>query len=85
MADFHLLVYGSLDKDVQYVGECRDLIAAEGLDGNVTLAGLGAAPSVLPRGWVFVNSSQSEGLPLALGAHRVNRPVLRSSCLWRRR
>ena len=29
--------------------------------------GLGNAPKVLTRGWVFVNSSLSEGLPLALG------------------
>lgn len=29
--------------------------------------GLGNAPKVLTRGWLFVNSSISEGLPLALG------------------
>lgn len=45
-------MYGSLDKDVEYVGGCRDLIAADGLDANVTLAGLGMC-CVLPVSATF--------------------------------
>jgi hypothetical protein len=38
------------------------MIAGEGLSGNVHLMGLGNAPKVLPRGWLFLNSSQSVSL-----------------------
>jgi glycosyltransferase involved in cell wall biosynthesis len=64
---YQLLIYGSIEKDPDYTKECRDMIASHGLTSNVFLMGLGAAPRVLPRGWVFLNSSKSEGLPLALG------------------
>lgn len=67
LPEYQVLVYGALDKDPDYVEECRDLIAANGLADNVFLCGLGDAARALPKGWVFVNSSKSEGLPLALG------------------
>ena len=67
LVEYRLLIYGSLDKDPTYVSECRALISANNLQQNVHLMGLGNAPKVLTRGWVFVNSSLSEGLPLALG------------------
>jgi glycosyltransferase involved in cell wall biosynthesis len=35
--------------------------------GHVMLMGPGDAPTVLGQGWIFVNSSMSEGLPLAIG------------------
>ena len=62
-----MIIYGSVDKDPAYTSQCRALISAKGVDNNVTLEGLGNAPKVLPRGWLFLNSSISEGLPLALG------------------
>eukprot|EP00163_Fabomonas_tropica_P032433 TRINITY_DN812_c0_g2_i14.p1 TRINITY_DN812_c0_g2~~TRINITY_DN812_c0_g2_i14.p1 ORF type:complete len:4409 (+),score=1027.50 TRINITY_DN812_c0_g2_i14:338-13564(+) len=67
ISDYQLIICGSLDKDIDYVEECRALILSERLFENVTLAGVHSAPAVLPRGWVFLNSSKSEGLPLALG------------------
>ena len=67
LVEYQLLIYGSLDKDPTYVSECRALISANNLQENVSLMGLGNAPKVLTRGWIFVNSSLSEGLPLALG------------------
>ncbi len=59
--DFQLIIYGSLDKDLPYVEACHGIIASEGLQENVFLCGLGAASKVLPRGWLFLNSSKSEG------------------------
>lgn len=65
--DFQLLIYGALDKDTIYVRECKSMISALDLEGRVLLMGIGKAADVLPIGWIFVNSSLSEGLPLALG------------------
>jgi len=67
LSSYRLLIYGSLNKDPAYVSECRALIASNNLSSNVFLKGFGNAPKVLTQGWVFVNSSLSEGLPLALG------------------
>lgn len=43
------------------------IISQLGLSNNVTLEGLGNAAKVVGRGWIFLNSSKTEGLPLALG------------------
>lgn len=67
VTNFNLCVYGSTTKDLDYTAECRELISAEGLSANVFLMGLADATKVLGSGWLFFNSSQSEGLPLALG------------------
>lgn len=67
ITNFNLSVYGSTTKDLDYTAECRELISAEGLSANAFLMGLGDATKVLANGWLFFNSSQSEGLPLALG------------------
>ncbi len=67
MNSYQLLVYGALDKDLDYVNECKDLIAISGLSEHVKLCGLGDAARVLGKGWLFLSSSKSEGLPLALG------------------
>jgi outer membrane biosynthesis protein TonB len=61
------LIYGSLESDPIYANECANAIVALNLSENVTLCGLGNPSVVLPAGWVFVNSSVSEGLPLAIG------------------
>jgi len=67
LSQYRLLVYGSLSKDVAYVSECYELIGANNIGEQVKLCGLGSPTQVLPRGWIFMNSSISEGLPLALG------------------
>ena len=67
---YQLLIYGSLESDPVYANECANAIVALNLSENVTLCGLGNPSSVLPAGWVFVNSSVSEGLPLAIGMSR---------------
>eukprot|EP00124_Ichthyophonus_hoferi_P002376 Ihof_evm5s159 gene=Ihof_evmTU5s159 len=67
LKEYHLMVYGSLESDPLYANECANAIVSMNLAENVTLCGLGNASLVLPQGWVFVNSSVSEGLPLAIG------------------
>jgi len=67
ITNFNLCVYGSTTKDLDYTAECREIISSEGLSANVFLMGLADATKVLGSGWLFFNSSQSEGLPLALG------------------
>jgi hypothetical protein len=65
--DYKLIVHGSLEQDPDYADECRMLIDTLGLASNVLLAGLGNSAQVLPQASVFLNSSVTEGLPLALG------------------
>lgn len=65
--DYKLLIYGSVTKDVNYTSMCIDLIQTLNLNQNVSIMGLGNGPKVLNNGWIFLNSSVSEGLPLALG------------------
>ena len=67
LREYKLYIYGGLNKDLVYTDDCRAIIASSGLSNNVFLMGLGKAPKVLPTGWLFLNSSKSEGLPLALG------------------
>eukprot|EP01134_Creolimax_fragrantissima_P007686 CFRG7686T1 len=67
LKEYQLLVYGSLDSDPLYANECANAIIALNLAENAFLCGLGNPAVVLPQGWVFVNSSVSEGLPLAIG------------------
>ena len=38
ITDYQLLIYGSLDKDVAYVAECRQLIGSNNLGENVSLS-----------------------------------------------
>ena len=61
------MIYGSLESDPVYANECANAIVALKLTENIKLAGLANPSVVLPEGWVFVNSSISEGLPLAIG------------------
>ncbi|KAJ3015647.1 UNVERIFIED_CONTAM: hypothetical protein HDU68_012630, partial [Siphonaria sp. JEL0065] len=64
---YHLHVYGSLEVDMAYTLTCQMAIKEFNLESNVFLKGLGNPALVLPTGWIFVNSSITEGLPLALG------------------
>jgi hypothetical protein len=65
--EYQLDVYGALNKAPIYSSECQEIIATKGLAPNVTLRGNGNPSDVLAKTWLFLNSSVSEGLPLALG------------------
>ena len=65
--DYQLDVYGSIEKAPIYSNECQELLAAKGLRSQVRLAGTSDPMTVLEQTWLFLNSSLSEGLPLALG------------------
>ncbi|KAL4810198.1 hypothetical protein BDV18DRAFT_54428 [Aspergillus unguis] len=65
--DYHLDIYGAIDKAPTYSTECQEIIASKGLRGKVTLRGTADPMKVLESTWLFLNSSLSEGLPLALG------------------
>ncbi|KXS19440.1 glycosyltransferase family 4 protein [Gonapodya prolifera JEL478] len=65
--NFELHIYGSTEKDSAYTAACTSLISSLNLTNHVFLKGVASPASVLPQGWVFVNSSITEGLPLALG------------------
>lgn len=65
--DYHLDIYGAIDKAPTYSTECQEIIASKGLRGRVVLRGTADPMKVLENTWLFLNSSLSEGLPLALG------------------
>jgi glycosyltransferase involved in cell wall biosynthesis len=65
--DYRLVVYGAQDRQPSYVLETVNLINTRGLASNVTLAGFGSPKEVFKDAWLFLNSSLSEGLPLAIG------------------
>ncbi|GAD97218.1 glycosyl transferase, group 1 family protein [Paecilomyces variotii No. 5] len=65
--DYYLDIYGAIDKMPTYSTECQELIASKGLRGRVMLRGTADPMKVLENTWLFLNSSLSEGLPLALG------------------
>lgn len=65
--DYHLDIYGAIDKAPTYSTECQEIIASKSLRNNVVLRGTANPIKVLENTWLFLNSSLSEGLPLALG------------------
>jgi glycosyltransferase involved in cell wall biosynthesis len=65
--DYRLLVYGAQDRQPSYALETTTLINTRNLNDNVILAGFGSPKEVLRDAWLFMNSSLSEGLPLAIG------------------
>jgi len=65
--DYQLWVYGSKDRQPSYCAEMVRLIADCKLGDNVVLKGFGKPHEVLKDAWLFMNSSISEGLPLAIG------------------
>lgn len=67
LTDYRLDVYGDMEKAPAYATECQEIIAAKGLRDYVVLRGLGNPSQVLKKAWLFLNSSVSEGLPLAMG------------------
>ena len=54
VADYNLLVYGSLTFDAGYVERCRVLITELNLTKNVELRGLGKPTAVLAQGWCYL-------------------------------
>lgn len=65
--DYTLHIYGDMERAAGLSTECQELIAAKGLGERCVLKGLGNASLVLQDAWLFLNSSISEGLPLAMG------------------
>lgn len=65
--DYRLEIYGGLDRAPSYTVECQELLASKGLHGRVLFQGYGNPKQVLAKTWLFMNSSISEGLPLAIG------------------
>lgn len=94
--DYHLDIYGALDKAPSYSTNCQEIISIKSLREHVTLRGEADAIHVLEQTvslisfhpaagvwkdsskksvanslavlqWLFLNTSISEGLPLALG------------------
>lgn len=65
--DYRLHIYGDQERAATIATECQELIAAKGLQDHCVLKGLGNPSMVLQDAWLFLNSSISEGLPLAMG------------------
>ncbi|KAI8933556.1 hypothetical protein NX059_009290 [Plenodomus lindquistii] len=65
--DYQLDIYGALNKSPVYSSECQELLACKGLGQQVAMRGTSDPAKVLADTWLFLNSSVSEGLPLALG------------------
>lgn len=65
--DYQLVVYGAKDRQPSYALEMAKLIVENNLSEKVILAGFGKPMEVLKDAWLFMNSSISEGLPLAIG------------------
>ncbi|OQO03199.1 hypothetical protein B0A48_11454 [Cryoendolithus antarcticus] len=65
--DYQLDIYGDMEKAPSYSVECKEILASKGLRDHVALKGLGNPSKVLEEAWIFLNSSISEGLPLAMG------------------
>jgi hypothetical protein len=65
--DYKLDIYGALNKAPVYSSECQEILACKGLGQSVALRGTADPAMVLANSWLFLNSSVSEGLPLALG------------------
>ncbi|KAL1611983.1 hypothetical protein SLS60_000206 [Paraconiothyrium brasiliense] len=65
--DYKLDIYGALNKSPVYSSECQEILACKGLGESVALKGTADPAMVLANTWLFLNSSVSEGLPLALG------------------
>jgi hypothetical protein len=65
--DYKLDIYGALNKAPVYSSECQEILACKGLGQSVALKGTADPAMVLADSWLFLNSSVSEGLPLALG------------------
>jgi glycosyltransferase involved in cell wall biosynthesis len=65
--NYNLIVYGAQDRQPSYAIETEQMIRNLGIGRTVRLGGFGSPKEVLKDAWLFMNSSLSEGLPLAIG------------------
>lgn len=65
-ADYQLFVYGARDREPSYDVDMARLIESCKLGDHVVLKGFGKPQDALQDAWLFMNSSLSEGLPLAI-------------------
>jgi len=64
--DYQLFVYGARDQEPNYDVDMAQLIESCKLRDHVVLKGFGKPQDALQDAWLFMNSSLSEGLPLAI-------------------
>ncbi|KAK4448003.1 hypothetical protein QBC34DRAFT_354167 [Podospora aff. communis PSN243] len=64
--NYQLLVYGARDREPTYDIDMAKLIESCKLTEHVILKGFGKPQVALEDAWLFMNSSLSEGLPLAI-------------------
>ncbi|KAK3682047.1 hypothetical protein B0T22DRAFT_432377 [Podospora appendiculata] len=64
--DYRLLIYGARDREPHYAIDMAKLIESCRLTDRVILKGFGKPQEILKEAWLFMNSSLSEGLPLAV-------------------
>jgi glycosyltransferase involved in cell wall biosynthesis len=65
--DYRVDIYGDMSRAPAYTTEVQELITAKDLQDVCILKGLGKPSDVLQDAWIFLNSSITEGLPLAMG------------------
>jgi len=65
-SEYQLLVYGARDREPSYDIDMAKLIESCKLTNHVILKGFGKPQEALEDAWLFMNSSLSEGLPLAI-------------------
>ncbi|KAK3395088.1 hypothetical protein B0H63DRAFT_533600 [Podospora didyma] len=65
-SDYRLFVYGARDREPSYDIDMTKLIESCNLTDRVVLKGFGKPHEALKDAWLFMNSSLSEGLPLAI-------------------
>jgi len=65
--DYRLHIYGDRERHPTLATELIELISAKNLQDHCLLLGLANPSVVLQDAWLFLNSSISEGLPLAMG------------------
>jgi glycosyltransferase involved in cell wall biosynthesis len=65
--DYRLHIYGEKERHANLATECQEIIASKNLQEHCVIMGLGNPSAVLETGWLFLNSSITEGLPLAMG------------------
>lgn len=65
--DYRLMMYGEKERHATIATELIELIASKNLQEHCFLMGLANPAVALQDGWLFLNSSISEGLPLAMG------------------
>ncbi len=65
--DYRLHIYGDRERHPTLATELIELISSKNLQDHCLLLGLANPAVVLQDAWLFLNSSISEGLPLAMG------------------